>query len=147
MTRAALAFLGLVACSSGRTPSHVDHPPAGAADAAVAAVPDGPPPLDRDMPKLAERTAQMMEALGGALGGDGDCAALATAATKALADFADVRAATGAVAARGDGRALDAALEAVGDRIVAASAQMSPALDRCKRDAGFAAALAPLDKP
>ena len=160
---AALATLGaLAACGPRTAPDDPgDDPGARAPDAAGATVaaapdagagaaaspPDARPPLEEDMPELARRGADLLVALGDALAGDGDCAALAAAATAVFTAHREVRVAAALAAQRGRGPDLDAALEAHATRIAEAAARMQPALTRCAGDAGFVAALTPFDVP
>lgn len=104
-----------------------------------------PPALKDDLPALAARSAELLEALGEALAAQADCTTLAAAARAVLAEFEDVRVAQEAVADRGAGRDLDRELAPFAERVTAAASRMRPAIKACRGDAEFAAALTPVD--
>lgn len=109
---------------------------------------DAPLALQDDLPTLARRSTEMIEALGDALAVTPiDCAALAEQVRSIMAEHRDVRIASAAAVDRGDGVALDRALEAHAERIKAAASRMQPALAKCGSDAGFTEALTPFDVP
>lgn len=134
-------------------PRRVQEPPARAVlDAGVVVVadagpPDAPKALADDLPTLAARSADLLDALAEALATPADCATLATAARDVLATYHDVRVAQAAALDRGAGRDLDRALEAYGERVAAAGAKLRPALTACAADADFASAMTPVDVP
>jgi hypothetical protein len=152
--RLALVATAAVAACGGRpasppahaAPARVDASVAGAPAPAPAAPPDAAPPrpLDQDLPRLAARAVQLLQAVSAALDASGDdCAA----ATGRLADvqraFADVIEANAAVA-RADRKAelaaalvpQQAALDAAGAAVVHAHAVAA-----CVDHPEFAAAL------
>jgi hypothetical protein len=145
-----VVLIVLAACGPRRSD---EPPPRVAPDAGViaapadAAPPDAPRALADDMPTLASRSADLLDALADAIAIDADCATRAAGARAVLDDHLEVRIAQATVADRGAGRALDAALEAHADRITAAAARMRPAIAACRGDADFAAAITPVDVP
>jgi hypothetical protein len=150
--RRAVLLVLVVACGPKRPGD--DPTPRPGVDAGVivappadAAPPDAPRALADDLPTLAARSADLLDALGDALAVAADCPTLAAGARAVIADYTEVRIAQAAVADRGAGRALDAALAAYADRITAAAARMRPAIVACHADADFAAAITPVDVP
>jgi hypothetical protein len=139
MSRRLALVLGLAlaaGCGGPRPPATVG---------AAAPPPDAPASLADDLPRLAERTAAMFEALATALEGPADCAVLTARVQAVMAEHQEVRAATTAVAERERGPDLDTALAPHAARIAAAAGRMAPALRACGGDPAFAAALAPED--
>jgi hypothetical protein len=108
---------------------------------AAAAVP-APVTLDRDLPALAGRIAELYGAAGDALVAAGTDCTRASAGLTALRDrFADVRDAIARVVADNRVALLEPELDAQRDVIKAALARMKPTLDACKTDAKLDEAL------
>lgn len=150
----ALALIPAGACGPRQVAPGGNGGAAGTGAAVGAAAPDaGPPapdaplPLERDMPTLARRSADMLVALGDALASDADCEALADAASAVFTEYREVRVAAALAEDQGRGAALDAALDAHADRIAAAATRMQPTLTRCSHDAEFVDAMTPFDVP
>jgi hypothetical protein len=139
MTRVVLALV-LLGCQSGVVPAapvvHEPTPVVVVADAAV------PLPLDRDMPKLAERVVAMYRAIVEALAIE-DCAAVTQKLDALDATYDEVVTAV-AAALRDERRAaLRSALAGHDPEYTALAKQVvgSPALAKCAQDAAFATAL------
>jgi hypothetical protein len=115
-------------------------PAPAAAPAPDAALPDAPPPLDRDYPRLAGRAVTLYEAIAEALRAGGEDCALAAAGLGALATaYGDVIAANAKILHEGRARELRPALAAHGDRFDAAAKAIiqSRAMAACHRDPAF----------
>jgi hypothetical protein len=145
--RRLVLIVAVAACGGRPRPDPGPDPgPKVAADAGVSG-PDAPLALEDDVPTLATRIAEMIDALAAALEADGnrDCAALAGRARGVLDEHRAVRDAAAETARRGRERDLDAALEAHATRISGAVTRMRPALTACGADAAFAEAITPFD--
>ena len=136
----AIAVLG---CGTKSTPPAPPQPPPPPVDAAI--VVDVPPPaplgpLDRDMPRLAERSLKLYESVVETFRTAGaDCAA-ATAKLNALrTEFADVTTANAKVLHEGRGRELKAALAKYDDKLDAAAREIvgSQTMSKCSSDRAF----------
>lgn len=143
--RRLLLIAALGACSGSAGPDRGGERPGPKVvpDAGVSA-PDAPLALEDDLPTLATRTAEMIDALAAALDGT-DCAVLAGRARAVLDEHRVVRDAAVEATRRGRDRDLDAALEPHTARIAAAITRVRPALAACGGDPGFAEAITPFD--
>jgi hypothetical protein len=102
-----------------------------------------PPPLDRDLPRLADRSVAMYRALSTALTQSGDdCAAGAAKLDALSSEYDDVVAANAKVLQEGRGSELRAALAPHEAELAQAAKQVmsSPAVAHCVQDAAFIAA-------
>jgi hypothetical protein len=147
--RALCLAAAAAACGSPRTAPN-EPTPAATSDARPTEPP--PPPradavpapvtLDRDLPALAGRIAELYGAAGDALVAAGTDCTRASAGLTALRDrFADVRDAIARVVADNRVALLEPELDAQRDVIKAALARMKPTLDACKTDAKLDEAL------
>lgn len=138
-------LLVLAACSTPPVPpKHMppSPPPADAAVAvavdALASTPAGP--LDRDLPRLAERSVALYESVVAVFRAAGtDCAA-ATAKIEALRkEFADVTAANAKILHEGRGREMKAALAKHETKLDAAAREIvgSQTISKCSADRSF----------
>jgi hypothetical protein len=135
--------LGAVIACSGAAP-----PPAHQVPPPVAIVVDaGPPadagPLDRDLPRLIERSLAMYRDIAAAFAASGeDCEAATAKLGELTARDRDVVTANAKVLHDGRAAELRAALEAHGEAFDAAAraVMQSPTLARCARDRTFARA-------
>jgi hypothetical protein len=137
-----------VACGSPR-PAPQEPAPVAAADARPAepeppradAVP-APVTLDRDLPALAARIAELYGAAGDALVAAGtDCARASAGLTALREKFSDVRDAVARVVADDRVKLLEPELDAQREAIKTALARMKPTLDACRTDARLNEAL------
>lgn len=109
-----------------------------------AAVVDGPPiapgPLDRDLPRLAQRSVALYEAVVAAFRAAGsDCVAAAKKLGELRVEYADVTAANAKVLHEGRARELKAALAKYDDKLDAAAKAIvgSPTMSQCTSDRAF----------
>ena len=142
-----LLLIALGACGPKSSPPVTPPPPPDAAqqtDAPVAAVSDAPPapsgPLDRDIPRLAQRSVALYEAVVAAFRAAGaDC----TAATKRLGElrteFSEVTIANTKVLHEGRARELKIALAKYDDKLDAAAREIvgSQTMSKCTSDRAF----------
>lgn len=141
------ALIAAAACGPPRATPTGPTPPAPASDARVAAVPaDGVPapvPLDRDLPALAAKLADLYHAAADAVVAAGtDCARATAGLASVRSSFSDARDAIAKVGADKDRMAaLEPELGRYGDAIKADIKRMAPTLDACRTDAKFNAAL------
>lgn len=143
MPRLAWIVLGsLVASGCGGTPSTpvgpgAAPPPPAPADAAP---PADAATLDRDLPRLAERSVRMYEAVAALFQATGEDCAAATGELRNLHHaYSDVVIANGKVLHEGRARELKAALAPFDDQFDAAAKQIvgAPTLAKCVHDAAF----------
>lgn len=113
-------------------------------DAAVAIVDAGPPPpLDRDLPRLAARSVALYEAIAAAFRTAGvDCAAAAQQLAALRTEYADVTAANAKVLHEGRAKELKSALAPYDDKLDAAAKEIvgSQTMARCTGDRAFTTA-------
>ena len=133
-----------IACGTKPSPpaAQPEPPPPPPADAAV--IPDAPPapvgPLDRDMPRLAERSLKLYESVVETFrNAGGDCPAATTKLNALRAEFADVTSANAKVLHEGRGRELKAALAKYDDKLDAAAREIvgSQTMSKCSSDRAF----------
>jgi len=143
----ALWIAATLGCSGAAPPAPHPTPVAIAVDA-------GPPPdarpLDRDLPRLVERSLAMYHDIAAAFTASGDDCAAATAQLGQLAmRDRDVVAANAAVLHDGRAAQLRAALAPHSDAFDAAARAImqSPTLSRCAQDPAFAKAFDELFEP
>jgi hypothetical protein len=141
-----LATLG---CGTTSTPPTTPAPGSGSAPPVDAAIPvvvvDAPPPppplpLDRDLPRLAERAVALWEALVAAFRAAGaDCAAATQSLAKLRTEYGDVTAANHQVHQQGRERELKAALAKHDAKLDAAAREIvgSRTMSQCADDRGF----------
>jgi hypothetical protein len=137
-----IALAGVLACSSHSTPAgpggHGSAPPP-PIDAPAAAQ----EPLDRDLPRLAERGVKLYEEVAQAFRAAGeDCAAAAAKVIELELRYRDVTAANRKVLHDGRARELKRALAPFEDRLDAAAKDLmqSAAMAKCSQDAAFSKA-------
>lgn len=140
-----ILLLVLAACSPPPVPPKQVPAPPPPADAAIAvtvdaAPPPNPGPLDRDLPRLAERSVALYESVVAIFRTVGtDCAA-ATAKIEALRkEFADVAAANAKLLRDGRGSEMKAALAKHETRLDAAAREIigSQTISKCSADRSF----------
>jgi hypothetical protein len=141
-----LLLILLVACGTKSTPPVPPTPPPDAAiDAPTAAIaPDAPPasasPLDRDLPRLAQRSVALYEAVVATFRTAGaDCAAATKRLGELRTEYADVTAANAKVLHEGRARDLKAALVPFDDKLDAAAREIvgSQTMSKCTSDRAF----------
>lgn len=145
MPRSCAVVIALSICAGCGNPAPPRPLSGGAPDPAGApvpdaALPDAPPPLDRDYARLAGRAVVLYEAIAEALRAAGEDCALAAAGLGALAaTHGDVTAANAKILHEGRARELRPALAAHGDRFDAAAKAIiqSRAMAACHRDPAF----------
>ncbi len=139
MRRLAWIVLGsLVASSCGGTPSTPTGPVATAPT--DAALPTDAATLDRDLPRLAERSVRLYEAVAALFQAAGEDCAAATAELRNLREaYSDVVIANAKVLHEGRARELKAALAPFDDQFDAAAKRIvgAPTLAKCVHDAAF----------
>jgi hypothetical protein len=136
----------IVACGPPRATPTEPTPPAPTSDARVVAVADGVPapvPLDRDLPALAAKLADLYHAAADTVVAAGtDCARATAGLASVRSSFSETRDAIAKVGADKDRMAaLEPELSRYGDAIKADIKRMGPTLDACRTDATFNAAL------
>ena len=151
-----LALLATVvgACSGHAPPPERSHDDpvrlaparddAGVEVVAIDAAPQPPRALDQDLPRLATRAVELLQAVTAALDAAGDDCALATAKLGEVQQtYADVLAANAAIVHANRKRELEAALATQRAALDAAGAALfhAHAMSQCVADPAFAAAL------
>lgn len=139
-----LLLLVLVGCGTKTSSPTVPPPPPpdAAIDATVGvdAPPVAPGPLDRDLPRLAQRSVALYEAVVATFRTAGtDCAAAAKQLGELRVDYADVTAANAKVLHEGRARELKAALAKHDDKLDAAAKAIvgSQTMSKCTTDRAF----------
>jgi len=137
----------LVACGTKTTtPVTPTPPPDAGVDATVAVVADAPPPpapngpLDRDVPRLAQRSVALYQAVVATFRTAGaDCAAAAKKLDVLRTEYADVTAANAKVLHEGRARELKTALAKYDDKLDAAAKEIvgSQTMSKCTTDRAF----------
>ena len=97
-------------------------------------------PLDRDIPRLAEKSVALYQAIVAAFKAAGvDCAVATKKVSELRAEYADVTAANAKVLHEGRSRELKAALAKHDDKLDAAAKEIvgSPTLSKCSQDRAF----------
>lgn len=142
MTRVLSIALLVLGCGHpappAATPGDTHVPPAHTAPAADAA-PGGP--LDRDLPRLAERAVKLYQDIVAAFAEGGeDCAAVTAKLTALKASYADVTAANAKILHEGRARELRAALDPHAAELEPAAKAIvdSPTMKKCGSDRAFA---------
>ena len=114
------------------------------ADAAIAIAPDAAPlangPLDRDLPRLAQKSLALYEAVVAVFRAAGaNCAQATKQLVELRATYADVGVATAKVLHEGRARELKAALVKYEDQLAAAAKEISASqtMAKCTTDRGF----------
>ncbi len=136
MSRVLSIALVLAACRhpAPAPPPAPPPPPAAPVDA-------GPPlPLDRDLPRLAERATRLYQDVAAAFAASGiDCAAATTKVGALQRTYADVVVANAKVLHDGRAKELRAALESHADVLDAAARAIveSPTMKQCSSDRAF----------
>ena len=140
------ALLLLVIGCGPRTPTQKPPPPP-APDAAivvdaapVVVLPDAPPPLDRDLPRLAERSVALYAAVVATFRTAGTDCPMATKQLVALRDeYRDVTTANAKVLREGRARELKAALAKHDDKLEASAKEIvaSKTIKSCANDRAF----------
>ena len=137
-----LLVIATLGCGTKAPPPAPPQPPP-PVDAAI--VVDAPPPaqtgpLDRDMPRLAERSLKLYESVVATFRATGgDCPAATTKLNELRTEFADVTTANAKVLHEGRGRELKAALAKYDDKLDAAAREIvgSQTMSKCSSDRAF----------
>jgi len=142
-------WLAVVVACSGPSAPEVRAPPPVAIDAGVAHAVIDAPALDRDLPRLVERSLAMYRDVAGALAASADCAVVAARLGELARGYRDVVDANAKVLHDGRAKELRAALEPHGDAFDASARTIvqSPTMAKCSQDAAFAKAFDALLEP
>ena len=137
--------VGCWGCSSPtpKGPTTGSGSSAPARDAAVTVVPDAPLPLDRDLPRLAQRGVKLYEDVVAVFQAAGeDCSTAATRLGELAKTYSDVTAANATVLHEGRSKELRTALAPYEQQFEAAARSImeSKTLARCAQDGTFARA-------
>ena len=140
-----LLLIVLMACGTKSSPPAKPAPPPDAAIdavpmAAVDAAPAPTGPLDRDLPRLAQRAVALYEAVVVAFRAAGtDCAAATTKLGTLRTEFGEVIVANAKVLHEGRARELKVALAKHGDKLDAAAKEIvgSQTMSKCTSDRAF----------
>lgn len=141
-----LLLLLVIACGNNATPPRAPaSPPPPPPDAAVdAPATNAPPPtsgaLDRDLPRLAERSVALYEAVVTTFRAAGaDCAAATKRLDELRAEYAEVTDANAKVLHEGRARELKAVLVNYDDKLDAAAKEIvgSQTMSKCANDRAF----------
>ena len=135
----------LVACGTKTSsPERPTPPPDAAIDAPVVIAPDAPPaftgPLDRDLPRLAQRAVALYEAVVAAFRTAGpNCATATTQLGTLRTEYGEVILANAKVLHDGRARELKVALAKYGDKLDAAAKEIvgSQTMSKCTSDRAF----------
>lgn len=139
-----IAAFALGACGTKSSPPErpTAPPDAAAIDAPVAIVVDAPPPgpLDRDLPRLAQRAVALYEAVVAAFRTAGpNCASAITQLGVLRTEYGEVILANAKVLHEGRARELKVALAKYGDKLDAAAKEIvgSQTMSKCTSDRAF----------